>query len=123
MLEERIEKLTEAINRLCDMFSETVVSLEMTPPPTKTEKPKKEKEKNVEETKAEEPEKTEPEAAEVPEEEITEQSLIDICLKVVRNDPSKQKQIKAAISKHGGDLIKNVPKDQWPELKKELEAI
>jgi len=73
------------------------------------------------ESPPETPINSEPAKANEPERNETE--LQKLCLTIVRKDKNKSKDIKAAIKKYGGELLKDVPTEKLPELKNDLEAL
>jgi poly(A) polymerase Pap1 len=94
MIENKIDKLIEAIETLTETLSKD----------TKKEKP------------AEEP-------AEGPAENVTIGELQSICLKLVRKDKKNKDKIVKIIADHGGELLKDIDESKLPQVKAALEAI
>ena len=99
MIENKIDKLIEAIETLTETLSKGVKAED-----TKKEKP------------AEGP-------AEGPAENVTLDQLQDLCLKLVRKDRKNKEKIIKIIADHGGELLKDIDGAKLPDVKKALEAI
>ena len=95
MIENKIDKLIEAIETLTETLSKGV---------------------KAEDTKKEKP-------AEEPAENVTLDQLQDLCLKLVRKDRKNKEKIIKIIADHGGELLKDIDGAKLPDVKKALEAI
>ena len=99
MIENKIDKLIEAIETLTETLSKGVKAED-----TKKEKP------------AEEP-------AEEPAENVTLDQLQDLCLKLVRKDRKNKEKVIKIIADHGGELLKDIDENKLPQVKAALEVI
>ena len=104
MIEDKIDKLIEAIENLTETISNNTK-----PKDTKKEKPAEEPAAKKEEAK--------------PAETVTIDELQDLCLKLVRRDKKNKDKIIKIIADHGGELLKDIDETKLPDVKKALEAI
>lgn len=116
MLEDKIERLTEVMERVCQLLEGGSPAF-----------PKSREEIDAEQTAAEvaeelAQEKAEPEKAEVPK-GVTHQDLQDMCMVMVREDRSLKASIKTALADFGATVLTDVPEDKLADLKTKLEAL
>ena len=97
MIENKIDKLIEAIETLTKTLSKGV--------------------------KAEDTKKEKPAEAEELAENVTLDQLQDICLKLVRKDRKNKEKIVKIIADQGGELLKDIDESKLPQVKAALEAI
>lgn len=101
--EQRIDRLTEAIESLVTLLSINAPAISAMP----TQK---------------EPEKTkEPESQ--PVEKVDRQVLHDLCISKVRGKRALKEDITKIIKEFGGDLLDDVPEENLADLKTRLEAL
>ena len=112
MLEEKIERLAEAVEALTQALESGSAGATVNNATTATG------------GKPEPAEKPATESAESEQDEQPSREAIrSLCMSIVRKDKSYKPNVKEAIREVGGEMVDDVPEDKLAELKGKLEAM
>jgi hypothetical protein len=118
MIEEKLERMAEGMESLSAAINRVCVLLQAQPARPETVSQKAETVSQKAETVSQKAE-TVSQTPKTP----TLKELQDFCLELVRKNPKAKTKISKTVKSFGGDLIKDVPEEKYPELKTALEAI
>ena len=112
MLEEKIERLAEAVEALTQELKSGSVGATANNAATGTGgKPEPAEEPATESAESEQ------------DEQPNRESIRSLCMSIVRKDKAYKPTIKEAIREVGGEMVDDVPEDKLGELKGKLEAM